>query len=178
MNLHVLIFALLAILISSCQDKTVFHQYEATDIEGWDVTERVDFSIDTLTFGGNFQPTLHLRTTTGGEYPFQALAIAVTQRWVLPAKSAPATPAKSATTTAPLATDSLLIERTDTLQCRFTTNTGHRLEKGISRSQFSYSLPQLHLPTGAVGTISITHLMRKETIPGISDVGFSLEVRD
>lgn len=164
MNLRVLTFALFALLLASCQDKTVFHQYAATDIEGWDVTERVDFPIDTLAAGGTFQPTLHLRTTTGGEYPFQSIAIAVKQRWVLPAATAQRT-------------DNILFDRTDTLQCRFTTTAGHRLEKGISRSQYAYPLPILQLPAGAVGSVSIVHLMRKETIPGISDVGFSLEAR-
>lgn len=157
MNLRALIFALFVLLLVGCQDRKVYHRYAATDIEGWDVTERIEFPVDTLIEGGTFRPTLHLRITTGGEYPFQSIAIAVTQRWTC---------------------DTVLMERTDTLQCRFTTPSGHRLEKGISRSQFAYSLPALQLPARAVGKISIVHLMRKETIPGISDVGFSLAKRE
>lgn len=160
MKLRVLTFALLLslfCLFSGCRERTVFHQYAATDVDGWDVTERVVFKVDTLHRKGIYQPTLHLRVTTGGEYPFQTIAIAVHQQWQ--------------------AADSLVSERIDTLQCRLLTPTGHRLERGISLSQHAYALPPLQLPAGTVGRISIVHLMRKETIPGVTDVGFSLDVQ-
>lgn len=61
----------------------------------------------------------------------------------------------------------------DTILCRITADED--LATGIALQQYHQPVGPLHIRKGQTARISIRHIMSLEAIPGISDVGISLE---
>lgn len=86
-----------------------------------------------------------------GEYPFMALTLIVEQT-VLPKGTI----------------------MHDTVNCRFFDQQGRQLSGGISYFQYTFPIRTINLRTGDSLHITIRHGMKKELLPGISDVGISM----
>ena len=61
--------------------------------------------------------------------------------------------------------------RKDTLNCVLVDENGHLLGQGISRFQYVFNLSTLHLQKDDSLHISIRHDMKREMLPGITDIG-------
>ena len=118
-------------------------------MEGWESKDTLTFSIDSLTMEDTYVLSLGIRTAVN--YPFQSLWVVVKQSWNTP-----------------------LRQRIDTVACVTHDTHGNALGKGVARSQQLMAVDTLQLPIGARGTISIRHIMRRDLLPGISDVGIEL----
>lgn len=172
-------------LLCACGRKETYLHFVPTDIAGWDKTEKLDFRVDSLPESADYVPDLLVRKVVAGDYPYQSLTLEVRQRWVLPEVQQRRKPKSNKRTyLVPLPQERprvqrsrrsrLLLERTDTVVCRFMTAGGDLMAGGVSLAQYTFTLPPLTLPRGAEGRIVVRHLMLKEVIPGISDVGVSL----
>ena len=64
--------------------------------------------------------------------------------------------------------------RTDTLECNLIDNSGHAKGKGINHYQYLLPLTTLKLEKGDSLHVTIHHCMKREILPGISDVGLQL----
>lgn len=171
--------------LTACVRDEAYLRFVPTDLAGWDKTESLDFRIDSLPESAHYAPQLLVRKAVAGNYPYQSLTLEVRQRWVLP-EPPPPPPRKPSERTylvslpqqrprVPRArTTRLLLERTDTVVCRFMTPAGDLMAGGVSLSQYAFPLPPLTLPRGAEGRVAVRHLMLKEVVPGISDIGISL----
>lgn len=122
--------------------------YEAVDSEGWDVTDRAVYDVPPLASTGNYRMQLHVRTTTAPRFPFKHLYVEVRQQW------------RSS-------------QRIDTIACSF-SDIGPSAT-GISIRQHVFPIGLYHLQQGDSARITLRHVMRKEELPGISDLGISLE---
>ncbi|WP_314955917.1 gliding motility lipoprotein GldH [Hoylesella loescheii] len=141
--------ALVAALVSACTMDTVFHRYSHTSVSGWEKNDTLKFYVPPLHQGGVFAQQLDVRIT--GAYPFTAATLIVKQR-IVPGNK----------------------ELTDTINCTFSKPDGTRLSRGISYYQYSYPIAKSDLREGDSLVVSIYHDMKRDMLPGISDVGLHI----
>ncbi len=179
------VMGVLLCALTACVRDEAYLCFMPIDLSGWDKTESLDFRIDSLPESAHYVPQLLVRKAVAGNYPYQSLTLEVRQRWVLPEPPPPQQRNPSERTylvslpqqrsrVPRVRKNRLLLERTDTVVCRFMTPAGDLIVGGVSLSQYACPLPPLSLPRGAEGRIAVRHLMLKEVVPGISDVGISL----
>ena len=102
--------------------------------------------------GGTFQDELALRTTSA--YPYTQLSLVV-RRQVLPHGD--------------ILTDSLTFQLTD--------SQGQSTGVGATLRHHSLPLSLIHLEDSQHLAVSIHHNMKKEVLPGISDLGMTITKR-
>lgn len=149
----------LTTILLACNDKSacVYAVYQHTPIEGWDRNDTLTFCYVPNETYSPFasQPSLTLTEEIGlrinGSYPFSTLYLIVEQE------------------VRPSAT-----QLTDTLTCRLTDKKGVFIGKGIGCYQYLFPLRRLPLHTGDTLNIHIRHLMKREILPGVTDIGVSL----
>lgn len=137
-------------LASACKEHVVYHAYRAVPIDGWEQTDLLTFGLDTVQAGGTYQISVGLRTTNA--YPYQSL-------WLL-------------IETQEYPSEALEL---DTLVCRLSDGRGHRRGSGIDTYQYRYPLTTKFLNQGQSLTFRVCHIMRREMLPGVSDVGIEVE---
>lgn len=145
-----MIFVLtVAATVMSCNRKTVYDRYQPVAQEGWNKDDTLVFTVRPVKQGGVFKEEVGLRTT--GDYPFMGLCLIVEQT-VLPSA----------------------VTRCDTLNCRLTSDDGNVKGRGVSCYQYRFHLTNITLADGDSLCVRIRHNMRRETLPGITDVGMRI----
>lgn len=140
-----------ATALQSCNESKVYDKYDHTPLSGWEKNDTLRFDIPRLTANGMYESTLGLRITDN--YPFMGLTLIVEQR-LMPA-------------------DTIF---TDTVKCELTDRNGKTRGKGVSYYQFRFPVKKMQLSKGDSLHIRVRHDMKREMLPGISDVGISLSV--
>lgn len=141
--------AALLLLTASCEQRTVLHAYKPTAIEGWEKNDSLIFPVDSLPRTGRYNLMLGLRTTSA--YPYQEVWIIVDTRLRQPR-----------------------FEHSDTLHCQLVNAKGDIRGRGVSTYQYDFPLDAKYLLRGQRGQIRIHHMMKREILPGISDVGIEI----
>jgi len=136
-------------LLCACNSNIVYSHYEHTPIAGWNKNNPQHFLLSPLRQGGLYREEVGLRIN--GDYPFMGLTLIVEQQ-VLP----------SGTT------------RSDTLWCKLIDSDGTIQGEGFSYYQYTFHLCDMQLQQGDSLRVSIRHNMKREDLPGISDVGLTL----
>lgn len=145
-----LFFPLIGLFLSSCTGNTLYHSYESLPAEGWERRDTVCFELPKAEEDINGTLTIGLRTKAN--IGIQDIVFAVEQR------------------------DSAgFISHCDTVRYPLTDADGEALTGGINIHQYEAQHLPLHLKEGQQGTIRIHHLMRRELIPGITDIGIKLD---
>ncbi len=147
--------ALVASLLSSCQDRLVYDRYTHTPIAGWEKNDTLSFEIPPLAASGLYQEHLGLRIT--GAYPFMGLTLIVEQT-IYPDKE------KKWEKT----------EKVDTIQCDLIDKNGITKGQGISYYQYDFPINVYHLSEKDSIHVTVRHDMKREILPGISDIGLKL----
>ena len=142
-----------ALLVACKQEKAVCYAYRHTPVEGWEQHNVQSFRIDSIRESGIYGLRICLRHT--GAYPFQSLWLLVKQRYQHP--------------------DTLL---QDTGGCLLTDKQGNHRGNGISIYQSEYPFRKIYLEKGSEGTVTVSHIMRRTILPGISDVGLLVKKED
>jgi gliding motility-associated lipoprotein GldH len=137
------------VLMASCNEKTVYYSYCHTSLSGWDKTDTLSFAVPPVDIAGKYAENVALRFTSS--YPFQTLNLIVEQR-VKPGKTV----------------------MRDTINCVLIDKSGHVNGKGLNYLQCDVPLDYIDLQKGQSVSISIRHNMRREILPGISDIGVRL----
>lgn len=135
--------------VASCREGTVMHFYRETPVEGWDQSDALVYPIDTVKDGGVYKMEVGVRTTNG--YPYQKLWLTISAELHNP--------------------DTAFA---DTLACGFVDAGGARDGSGTDTYQYRYDAGTVELRKGQSGTFRIQHIMRREILPGISDIGIRL----
>ena len=138
-----------AAAVVSCDNKTVFHSYHHTIITGWEKNDTLSYSIPPLKEPGRYRESVGLRINSA--YPFTSITLVIKQD-IFPGKRS----------------------KTDTIKCQFSDERGYRTSNGVSCYQYDVPLIDIDLRRGDSIQISIQHAMKREMLPGISDVGFKL----
>lgn len=136
----------------SCTDKPVAFDYCPTAVEGWEPGDSLKFHIDTLKHAGQYELSIGVRTSSSNPYPYQTLWLVVRQHWHNPSQ-----------------------ELIDTIRLQLTNERGDPQGHGVTLYQYDQPWRTLQLREGQSADISIIHVMRREMLPGISDVGIQLK---
>jgi gliding motility-associated lipoprotein GldH len=147
--LFALILLTVALVTTSCNRKAVYSHYISTPIDGWNASDELTFTISPIPADGTYEERIGLRINRA--YPFQGLSLIVRQQ-VFP-------------------TGETL---TDTLEASLIDHEGNIKGQGINYFQYTIPLRHIELHAEDSMSVSIRHYMRRETLPGIGDIGFTL----
>ncbi len=136
-------------LVMACQLDTVYNHYEHTPLSGWERNDTLTYHVGPILRDGQYREEIGLRIS--GDYPFTGLNLVVEQR-VFPTGDM----------------------RRDTLSCIVVDQQGNAKGRGVSHYQYLFHLTTLSLHKDDRLYIAIRHDMKREILPGISDVGVKL----
>ena len=153
MNRHTLLYIYIVMcmgmMLVSCDDRIVFSRYESTPVRGWERNDTLSFNIDPMQETNMYAEEVGLRIT--GDYPFKGLSLVVEQT-LHPSN----------------------IKFIDTLNCDLIDDVGHAHGKGINHYQYLFPLTTVKLDKGESVHVAIHHCMKREILPGVTDVGLTL----
>ena len=145
-----LLFAFAAAALAACDSGKVYDRFLHTPTNGWEKNEGVAFDIPAVSHDGTYRMNLQLRTDNS--FPFQSVTLVVEQ-----------TLAPRDTTLA------------DTILCRLASDNGKILGDGINIYQYSFHLNTRHYAAGDSTHVSVRHIMKREMLPGVTEVGIRLQ---
>lgn len=143
--------AIVTLTTAGCTGNKVYDKYQHTFITGWEKNDTLNFSVPRMAASGNYAAGLMLRIN--GSYPFMSLTMIVEQK-VMPAMTV----------------------RTDTLKCDLMDAKGNTKGHGTFYYQYSFPIATMPLAKGDSLQVTIRHDMKREILPGVSDVGYSLSL--
>lgn len=141
-----------ATVVASCTTNTVYDSYAHTPLAGWEKNDTLTFEIKPLVAGGEYSEHIGLRMTNA--FPFTSISLIVEQH-IYPR-------------------DKVL---TDTIKCAITDQRGNFLGDGVSSYQYMFPLKEITLSRGDSVHVSIRHNMKREILPGVSDVGLKIDIK-
>ncbi len=136
-------------LLSACTGNKVYDKYEHTPIAGWEKNDTLKYQIPPVAQSGMYKAELGLRIN--GSYPFMELTLIVDQTR-FPSRSV----------------------KSDTLNCELIDRRGNSKGRGLSYYQYHFKVTEMYLHAGDSLSISVRHDMKREILPGISDIGIML----
>lgn len=139
--------------IAACDSIPAHYAYRSTPVNGWEPKDTLSFPIDTIGHTGRYAVSVGVRTTA--LFPFQSLWLVVKQQWQRPSAG-----------------------KLDTVVCRFTNAAGDPADHGLSINQHEIPFDTLHLQRGTCGRITVRHIMRRDILPGVSDIGIIMREVD
>lgn len=147
----VFIVILTAMLLTSCNKQKVYDSYQHTPVAGWERNDTLKFDdIERFKTAGDYATYLGLRIN--GYYPFMGLTLII-DKTTLPSHTI----------------DS------DTINCKLLDRHGNSQGiGGISYYQYNMKLKSIRVAKGDSIVVSVRHNMKREILPGISDIGFML----
>ena len=148
-----IVFVVLLALIAlcGCQQQVAYHEFRHIYEPGWDKSDTIHFDTRSLSAGGSYSLDAELRTDKN--YPFQKLTIEIEQT-VYPSKE----------------------KYHDVIDCDLISEEGVIEGDGISYFQYQFHVRDLSLHQGDSVHICLTHNMKREIMPGITDVGIRLSL--
>jgi len=139
------------IALAACDTPVVFDHYEHTPLAGWEKNDTLFYDIPPLRQSGRYREEIGLRTNE--DFPFQRLCLVIEQ------------------TAYPSA-----MHRIDTVFYSLVSKQGIPEGDGVSLYQKTFPLRTIKLNEGDSLHISIRHNMKREILPGISDVGLKISL--
>ncbi len=138
----------LALLTGCVDERTVYHHFEDTSLDGWKRTDTLSFPLPRLSADSTYTLTASIRITP--TYPYADLRLVVEQPSATSVRSHRAT-----------------------LRFLLAHPAGTFTATGVDLEHHSLPIPTplLH-PTHA--TLRIYHIMRREELPGVNDVGLQI----
>lgn len=151
MRRHTLLYyiGLLALLLVACNDSTVYSHYRHVPVSGWEKNDDLLFTVPPVKQDGLYSEELGIRIDN--TYPFMGLTLIIDQT-VFPS----------------------LEMRSDTMNCSLIGKDGVVKGKGVSHYQYVFPLATQTLHKGDSLSIVIRHDMKREILPGITDIGMIL----
>ena len=135
---------------TSCDTNTPYYHYAHTPIDGWEKNDTLRYDVQPLKKGGEHQITVALRLN--GAYPFRKLYLIMEQD-IYPR----------------------LQYKTDTICFDVTSKEGRFTGNGISYYQYTVPVCREHFIENDSIHITLRHAMKRDILPGISDIGIKLE---
>ena len=143
---------MMAAVAVSCATDTVYYSYAHTPVAGWEKNDTLTFNIPGMAAPGTYSQQVGLRMTSA--FPFTSISLIVEQR-IMPRGKV----------------------LTDTIKCPITDIRGNFLGDGISSFQYMFPLREVTLNKKDSIHVSIRHNMKREILPGVSDIGLKMEFK-
>lgn len=136
--------------LAACTGGTIYDSYK--HMRGWERTDTAMFPVPAVPTGGTYTISIGLRINA--HYPFTGICMIVDQR-ILPAGTV----------------------HSDTLNCKLTDGRGQALGNGLSNYQYLFDASRLKLREGDSLVVAVRHCMKRETLPGIEDIGVKVDLK-
>lgn len=148
---HLLRIMILAtgLLLCACNSQKKYSHYEHVSETGWEKTDTINFYISPINESGTYRETLGLRIDT--TFPFQSLTLEIKQT-VFPEGR----------------------QENYTKVCPLVDKDGTITGAGVSLFQYTFPFNDIRLNQGDSVHITVVHSMKREIMPGVTDVGISL----
>lgn len=137
-------------LFTACTGEVAYHHYEHVAEEGWDKEDTLILKTDTLYETATYSVEVNLRTTA--EYPYKQLMLMVEEK-LLPNKT----------------------KRVFPVTFQIASDEGERNGEKLLYYELEKQLAMQQLSQGDSLQFRIYHKMRRQTLPGIKDVGIRIE---
>ncbi len=144
------VFVVVLWSLTACTNNTLLHHYQSIGHEGWSRGDTLLFSLPSDSV--NEVPCLlfvELRLTP--LYPYSTLCLVAEEEW-----------------------DGTVSQR-DTLLFTLSDSTGNLCGRGLNLLQYEQSLRPLTLRPASHGQLRLRHIMSREVMPGVNDVGIKLK---
>ncbi len=140
---------LLLTTLTACEQDTVYYHYEHTPLTGWERNDTMVFQTAAVMHAGVYQEEVGMRISE--HFPFTGIDLIIEQT-ILPAYKT----------------------HCDTIHLTLIDQQGYVQGQGISQFQYLQPLTTLELSEGDHLRIAVRHDMKREIIPGISEVGIKV----
>ena len=144
------IWAILCLMMVGCTKGTLIHRYETVSSQGWERTDTLCFDLSEVEKPGKHLLSVALRYNNN--FPYEGIWIVVEGNMKEPSA-----------------------HWCDTLYFRTTDDEGTPLGQGVSLMQNSMPLKEMQLEAGQHGKFRVWHIMHREVMPTIREVGIKLE---
>lgn len=134
---------------TSCGGGEIYDTYRHTPLNGWDRTDTLYYDVPPVESAGIYRQELGLRIDD--DFPFTGLTLVV-DRTIEPGHRV----------------------SSDTLRCRLSDDKGNSYGQGVSYYQYDFAVAEYSLNKGDSLHIGVRHIMKREMLPGISDIGLRL----
>lgn len=141
--------AVAAVMLAACKQRTVYYHYEHVPVTGWEKNDTLVFDLPPMAEDGSYMQEIGVSISS--YYPFMGLNLVVEQQVVNTHE-----------------------QRTDTLVCRLVDEQGNAKGRGVSQFQYLFHLNTLKLHKNERLHVAIRHDMKREILPGITDIGIRL----
>ncbi len=138
------------VLMASCSKRPLYTHYEHVPIDGWEKNDILSFDIPPVKESGYYRQDMCLRVMNS--FPFLSLNLVVKQT-VLPSGYI----------------------HTDTVSCSVYDRQGNAKGPGVSYYQYKFHFNTIKLLKGDSLHISVKHNMKREIMPGVSDIGIQMD---
>lgn len=138
-------------IVASCTTNTVYDSFGHTPLSGWEKNDTLSFDVPRMKSAGVYSQQIGLRMTEA--FPFTGISLIFEQK-VYPSGKV----------------------YTDTLKCTITDSRGNFLGDGVSAYQYTFPVRQISLQKGDSLHICIRHNMKREILPGVSDIGVKMQL--
>lgn len=138
--------AILAILLSSCIGNTVQHRYRHISKDGWSRNDTIAFELPPANMEGRYAVDTEIRTAH--QFPYQRVYLI-----------------------RELSLQSPIKIHKDTVCIEMGSSEAYSKGKGVTMKAYSHSDTTLVLKEGQEGNIKLYHIMSREVLPHITDVG-------
>lgn len=142
-----------ALVLTSCNRQIIYTHYEPVSIDGWNRDEPVVFSIQPVEEEGTY--TEHFGLRASSIYPFTHLTLVIKQE-VIPSGAV----------------------KQDIVNLQLTDDEGFPQGSGINHFQYDLPTMSITLQKGDSVQVTVSHYMKREYLPGITDIGLTLEKSD
>ncbi len=143
-------YIMTGLLCAACTGNKVYHRYDHTSLNGWEKVDTLKFDVPPVAAKGLYATTLGLRIN--GAFPFMSMTLIVEQT-ILPANKTVV----------------------DTIGCQLMDSGGRVKGTGIGYYQYHFPVSVMKLNSNDSLHITVRHDMKREILPGVSDVGIALE---
>lgn len=142
-----LLLAIVLVLLFSCKGNVIYHHYEHVEDNAWSQSDTLNYLLPPVPHKGTYALEMGLRY--GSDFPYRDITVVA----------------------------DFGMGVSDTLTIPFATNDGKPLGHGVGLLHKTIPLSNLQLNEGQQVTISIHHIMRREILPSIFEVGLKLSAQ-
>lgn len=135
----------LGFVLVSCQSDVLYHHYEHVYENGWSQLDTLRFALPPAPHDGTYALQMGVRYTP--DFPYCDVSAVIDYG----------------------------TGASDTLLIPFASADGKPLGRGVSLLHKTLPLPPLYLHEGQQPTISLHHIMRREVLPSIREIGIRVE---
>ena len=153
--LYIIALMVITMGAASCSDPRTYDRYKSVSLQGWSRNDTLSFDIPRQ-WEGNYQLDLSLRAAQ--TYPYRDISMIIERKVIYYKQHKKQEKTYS-----------------DTINCEIINDKGILVgQKGITSTEIRQAITAFRLNRNDSMHVTIRHIMSRESLPGISDIGITL----